>query len=160
MRKPVYGICEQHRCRSACASAHRLPRGYNTCTCYIRNFKTLACFSIWVLHGRNSRRKVFSWHGSTDDSIIQDNKVLVSGADRSLGESPNTANLITDGNLDQLKCTFPGQHVPDPQQTFAIVAGHLYCTYSYGYNYMKNLTTLQFIHKFVFSKFPSQWTNR
>ena len=51
MRKSVYDICEQQRRRSAYASAQSdqhlcfsLPRGYNTCTCYIRNFKDLACF--------------------------------------------------------------------------------------------------------------------
>ena len=49
MRKPVYAICEQHRRRSACASAQSdhllcctLPGQYNTSSSYSRNFKTLA----------------------------------------------------------------------------------------------------------------------
>ena len=48
MRKPVLAISEQQRRRSACASAQSdqrlccsLPRQYNICTCYSRNFKTL-----------------------------------------------------------------------------------------------------------------------
>ena len=47
MRKPVFAICEQQRCRSAhsdqrlCCS---LPRKYNISSFYIRNFKPLASF--------------------------------------------------------------------------------------------------------------------
>ena len=51
MRKPVFPICKQQRRRSACAFAQSdqhlscsLLRQYNTCTCYIKNFKTLASF--------------------------------------------------------------------------------------------------------------------
>ena len=51
MRKPVYAICEQHRCRSACAFAQSdrhlccsLPRQYNISSFYIQNFKPLASF--------------------------------------------------------------------------------------------------------------------
>ena len=51
MRKPVYAICEQQRCRSACAFAQSdqhlcfsLPRQYNTSSFYTRNFKPLPSF--------------------------------------------------------------------------------------------------------------------
>ena len=53
MRKTLYAICKHQRCRSACASAQSdqrifcsLPRWYNTSSCYIRNFKTLAGLSL------------------------------------------------------------------------------------------------------------------
>ena len=55
MRKPVYAICEQQRCRSACASAQSdqclccsLPRYYNTSSFYTRNFKPLASLWSWA----------------------------------------------------------------------------------------------------------------
>ena len=59
MRKPVYAICEQQRCRSACASRQSdqhlccsLPRWYNISIFYIRNFKSLPSFCavqpVWV----------------------------------------------------------------------------------------------------------------
>ena len=48
MRKHVFAICEQQRCRSACASAQSdqciccmLPGKYYTSSCYSRSFKTL-----------------------------------------------------------------------------------------------------------------------
>ena len=51
MRKPVLTICEQQRCRSACASTQSdqrlccsLPEYYNTSSFYIRNFKPLPSF--------------------------------------------------------------------------------------------------------------------
>ena len=51
MRKPVYAICEQQRCRSACASVQSdqqlcclLPRWYNTSSFYIQNFEPLPSF--------------------------------------------------------------------------------------------------------------------
>ena len=51
MRKPVYAICEQQRCRSACAYAQSdqhlccsLPRWYNNSSFYIRNLKPLPSF--------------------------------------------------------------------------------------------------------------------
>ena len=54
MRKPVYTICEQQRCRSACASAQSdqrlccwLPGLYNTSTCCSRKFKNLASLLSW-----------------------------------------------------------------------------------------------------------------
>ena len=76
MRKPVFGICEQQRCRSACASAQSdqrlycsLLRWYNTSSFYIRNFKPVASLCswagfVWVLLHRKSRRQVFLWCGS------------------------------------------------------------------------------------------------
>ena len=55
MRKPVYAICEQQRCRSACACVQSdqrlcfsLPGKYNISTCYSWNFKTLASFCSWA----------------------------------------------------------------------------------------------------------------
>ena len=49
--KTCYVICEQQRCRSACASAQSdqrlccsLPRQYNTSSFYVQNFKPLASF--------------------------------------------------------------------------------------------------------------------
>ena len=73
-----YDICEQQRCRSAYASAQSdqhlyclLPRQFNTYTCYIQNFKTLASLCSWAgwfasnLVG-HPRRHVFSWHGSSN----------------------------------------------------------------------------------------------
>ena len=57
IRKPVNGICEQQRCRSACASAQSdqrlccsLPWWYNRSSFYIRNFKPL--LSSWSWAGR------------------------------------------------------------------------------------------------------------
>ena len=51
MRKPVYAICDQQRCRSACAFAQSdqhlccsLPKKYNISSFYICNFMTLASF--------------------------------------------------------------------------------------------------------------------
>ena len=51
MRKPVYAICKQQRCRSACALVQSdqrlyclLPGQYNTVTCCIQKFQTLASF--------------------------------------------------------------------------------------------------------------------
>ena len=78
MRKPVYGIREQQRCRSACASAQSdqclyclLPGKYNTSTCYIRNFKNLASLCNWAGQFKsypvaNSQTQVFSWHDSNE----------------------------------------------------------------------------------------------
>ena len=50
-RKPVFTICEQQRCRSACTSVqsgqrlcYSLHRWYNTSNFYIQNFKPLASF--------------------------------------------------------------------------------------------------------------------
>ena len=50
MRKPVFAICKQQRCRSACTSAqydqhhcYSLPK-YYTSSFYVRNFKPLASF--------------------------------------------------------------------------------------------------------------------
>ena len=50
-----YAICEQPRCRSACASAQSdqhlycsLLRWCNTYSCYVQNFKTLASFCSWA----------------------------------------------------------------------------------------------------------------
>ena len=68
-----YAICEQQTCRSACASAHSdqhfccsLLRLYNTYTCYVQSFKTLANFYSWA--GRFESylfskllRHVFTW---------------------------------------------------------------------------------------------------
>ena len=57
MRKPVLAICEQRRCRSACASAQSdqhlycsLPIDiyYNTSGFYTRNFKPLPSFCGWA----------------------------------------------------------------------------------------------------------------
>ena len=71
-----YDICEQQRCRSACASAQSdqrlycsLHRWYYIFRFYSRNFSTLASFcgcagrfeSDLV---RNCRRHIFSWRGS------------------------------------------------------------------------------------------------
>ena len=49
MTQPVFALCEQQRCRSACAAAQSdqrlcssLPGKYYTSTCNSRNFKTLA----------------------------------------------------------------------------------------------------------------------
>ena len=54
-RKPVLAICEQQRCRSACAYAqsdqclcHSLPGWSITSNCYSRNFKTPACLCSWA----------------------------------------------------------------------------------------------------------------
>ena len=71
-----YAICEQQRRRSACASAQSdqclccsLPRQNDTSSLYIRNFKILAGLCSWAdqfascLVG-DSRRHIFSWHGS------------------------------------------------------------------------------------------------
>ena len=51
MRKPVYAICKQQRCRSACATMQpdqrfccSLPRYYNISSFYIRNFKPPSSF--------------------------------------------------------------------------------------------------------------------
>ena len=64
MRKPVYAICKQQRCRSACASAQSdqrlccsLPRRYNISSFYIQNFKILKLSTP----GQKPRRQVFSW---------------------------------------------------------------------------------------------------
>ena len=53
MRKPV--LCEQQRCRSACASAQSdqhlccsLPKKYNICSFYICNFTNLGFFCSWT----------------------------------------------------------------------------------------------------------------
>ena len=50
MRKPVFAICEQQKCRSACTSAqsdqricYSLLRQYNICSFYMQNLKPLAC---------------------------------------------------------------------------------------------------------------------
>ena len=50
-----YAICEQQRCRSACASAQSdqhlcclLPRQYDISSIYIGNFMTLASFFSWA----------------------------------------------------------------------------------------------------------------
>ena len=55
MRKPVFAISEQQMRRSACASAqsdqhlyYSLLRLYNTYTCEIQNFKTLAGLCSWA----------------------------------------------------------------------------------------------------------------
>ena len=71
-----YAICEQQRCRSACASALSdqclccsLPRQNDTSSLYIRNFKILAGLCSWAgqfvscLVG-DSRRHIFSSCGS------------------------------------------------------------------------------------------------
>ena len=71
-----YAICEQQRCRSACASAQSdqhlccsLPRQDGTSSLYIRNFKVLAGLCSWAgqfvscLVG-DSRRHILSWRGS------------------------------------------------------------------------------------------------
>ena len=71
-----YAICEQPRCRSACASAQSdqhlccsLPRQNNTSSLLILNFKILAGLCSWAgqfvscLVG-DSRRHIFSWRGS------------------------------------------------------------------------------------------------
>ena len=49
IRKPVFALCEQQRRRSACTSAQSdqhlccsFLRQYNTCSCYVLNFKTIA----------------------------------------------------------------------------------------------------------------------
>ena len=51
----LYVICEKQRRRSACASVQsdqrlycRLPRQYNTSSCYSQNFKTLASVCLWA----------------------------------------------------------------------------------------------------------------
>ena len=53
--KPAFAICEQQRHRSACAFALSdqhlccsLLGQYNTSTCYIQNFKTLASLWCWA----------------------------------------------------------------------------------------------------------------
>ena len=74
--KMCHVICEQQRCRSACASAqsdqrlcYSLVRQYNISRFYSRNFKTLASFCgcagrfVSGLVG-NSRRHVLSCRGS------------------------------------------------------------------------------------------------
>ena len=55
MRKPVFVLCEQQRHRSACTSTQSdqhlccsLLRQYNTCSCYVLNFQTLAKFCSWA----------------------------------------------------------------------------------------------------------------
>ena len=54
MRKSVLAICEQQRCRSACASTHSLISTFvvrnldGTSGFYIQNFKTLACLCSWA----------------------------------------------------------------------------------------------------------------
>ena len=54
MWKPVYTICEQQRCRSACASTvwsaplFSLLRQCNTYTCYLQNSRTVASLCNWV----------------------------------------------------------------------------------------------------------------
>ena len=55
IRKPVYAICEQQRCRPAYAFAQSdqrrccsLPRQSNTTSFYIQNFKPLASFCGWA----------------------------------------------------------------------------------------------------------------
>ena len=77
MRKPVYAICEQQRCRSACASVQSdqrlccsLPRSYNTSCLYIPDFKTLASLCSWA--GWFVSYQV-QWWGSDDKS----NKISV-----------------------------------------------------------------------------------
>ena len=76
MRKPVYAICEQQRCKPAYAFAQSdqrlccsLPRQSNTTSFYIKNFKPLASFCGWA--GRfesylveKPQIQVFSWRGS------------------------------------------------------------------------------------------------
>ena len=51
MRKPVFAVCEQQRCRSACASVqfdqwlcYSLLRKFYTSSFYVRNFKPLHSF--------------------------------------------------------------------------------------------------------------------
>ena len=64
IRKPVYAICKQQRCRSACASAqsdqglcYSLHGKHNTHRCYIQN---LLC--SWARS--KPQRQVFLWHGT------------------------------------------------------------------------------------------------
>ena len=71
-----YGMCEQQRRRSACASGQSdqrlycsLPRQNDTSSLYIRNFKILAGLCSWAdqfvscLVG-DSQRHIFLWRGS------------------------------------------------------------------------------------------------
>ena len=70
-----YPICEQQRCRSACAATQSdqclscsLPRQNDTASLYIQNFKILAGLCSWAgqfvscLVG-DSQRHIFSWRG-------------------------------------------------------------------------------------------------
>ena len=71
-----YAICEQQRCRSACASAQSdqrlccsLPRQNDTSSLYIQNFKILAGRCSWAgqfgsCQVGDSQRHIFSWPGS------------------------------------------------------------------------------------------------
>ena len=71
-----YAICEQQRCRSACASAQSdqhlccsLLRQYDMYTCCIQSFVILASFCSWAgwfvpYLVENPRRYIFAWCGS------------------------------------------------------------------------------------------------
>ena len=71
-----YAICEQQRCRSACASAQSdqhlccsLLRQYDIYTCYIQSFVILASFCNWAgwfvpYLVENPGRYIFVWCGS------------------------------------------------------------------------------------------------
>ena len=71
-----YAICEQQRCRSACAFAQSdqhlcclLPRLYNMYTCSVQSFKILASFCSWegwfeFYLVENPWRHIFAWCGS------------------------------------------------------------------------------------------------
>ena len=75
-----YAICEQQRCRSACASAQSdqhlccsLLKQYDIYTCYIQSFKILASFCSWAgwfesYPIENPRRHIFTWWGSYNTS--------------------------------------------------------------------------------------------
>ena len=70
MRKPVYAICKQQRCRSACASPQSDQRLYCSIPILaIANFSRLASLCSWVgwLESylvTNPWRPFFSWRGS------------------------------------------------------------------------------------------------
>ena len=76
MTKPAFAICEQQRCRSACASRQSdqrlccsLLRKYSTSSFFVCNFKTLASLWSWACRFESylvvkPRRRVFSWRGS------------------------------------------------------------------------------------------------
>ena len=75
-RKPVFGVCEQPRCRLACISAqsdqshcHSLFRKKHIWTWYKQNFKFLASLCSWgdwfeSRYYWKPRRQVLSWQGT------------------------------------------------------------------------------------------------